>query len=243
VPTVDLLLVGVAFATSALTAVTGIGGGLLLISVMGQFLTPAAALPVHGIVQLGSNVSRAAFGWRDVRWELAAPYALGAALGAAIGSQVVVALEPAPFSILLGTFVLVLTWMPRLEVRRRLLARGPRFGVLGAVVTFLSMFVGAIGPVSAPFFLREGLERDELVVTHATCLSSVHLFKVAGFFVAGFALAPHLALVLAMLVATTLGSWAGTRWRGRVDERVFRHVFRWLVTLLGANLILRAALS
>ena len=77
----ELILISVAFFTSGLTAITGIGGGVLLLSVMVQFMTPAVAVPVHGVVQLASNASRAAFGWRDVRWGLVVPYALGAILG------------------------------------------------------------------------------------------------------------------------------------------------------------------
>lgn len=236
----DALLIGVACLTSLLTAITGIGGGLLLLSVMVQFLTPAAALPVHGVVQLASNASRAAFGWRHVRWELVGSYALGAFIGAMLGSRVVVALDPDPFRILLGVCVLVLTWMPRFETRRRLPGR---FLLVGGGVSFLSMFLGAIGPLSAPFFLRENLKRDALVVTHAACLSFLHAFKVLAFLTAGFTLSSHAVLLVGMPVAATLGSWIGTGFRGRLSERLFRHVFRILVTLLGSRLIWTAAVG
>lgn len=48
-----------AFCTSALTAAVGAGGGTLLILLMLQALPPAAAIPVHGTVQLASNTTRA----------------------------------------------------------------------------------------------------------------------------------------------------------------------------------------
>lgn len=234
------VLVLVAFLTSALTAIAGIGGGLVLISVMVQFLAPGAAVPIHGMVQLASNASRAAFGLSNVRWSLVVPYAAGTVVGAALGARVVVELDAVLFRVLLGGFILALTWMPKPKARRRLPGR---FFTLGGVVTFLSMFVGATGPLSAPFFLREGLERDELVCTHATCMTSVHAFKVAGFFAVGFALGPHALLLAGMLLASTLGSWVGTRYRGRLDERVFKRVFKWLVTVLGAKLVVEALLA
>ena len=55
------LLVPVAFVSSMLTAVLGIGGGVLWISVMPGLIVPAAVIPVHGVVQLASNASRALF--------------------------------------------------------------------------------------------------------------------------------------------------------------------------------------
>ena len=49
-----VLLVIASLATSFLTAAFGIGGGFTLIALM-ALLPPAALIPIHGIVQLGSN--------------------------------------------------------------------------------------------------------------------------------------------------------------------------------------------
>jgi hypothetical protein len=62
--TSDILLVAIAAGTSTLTAITGIGGGMMLIAIMPGFLPAAAIVPVHAAVQLFSNSSRAFFGWR-----------------------------------------------------------------------------------------------------------------------------------------------------------------------------------
>ena len=50
-------LIGVSFLTSTFTGIIGIGGGLMLISVMPGLLPAAAIVPVHGAVQLASNSS------------------------------------------------------------------------------------------------------------------------------------------------------------------------------------------
>ena len=52
-------LVALSLFTSALTAAAGIGGGLVLLSVMASFLPPIVVIPTHGVVQLGSNAGRA----------------------------------------------------------------------------------------------------------------------------------------------------------------------------------------
>ncbi|MCD8513817.1 MAG: hypothetical protein LRY63_11220 [Nitrincola sp.] len=49
-----VLLILSAAITSAITASIGIGGGILLLAIMAIVIPPAAVIPVHGIVQLGS---------------------------------------------------------------------------------------------------------------------------------------------------------------------------------------------
>ncbi|WP_161787446.1 hypothetical protein [Endozoicomonas numazuensis] len=51
-----LLLILAAFLTSAVTAVLGVGG-VLLITLMPGLIPVAAIVPVHGVVQFFSNTS------------------------------------------------------------------------------------------------------------------------------------------------------------------------------------------
>lgn len=82
----DLIAPGViAVLTSTLTAVTGIGGGSLLIASMPGFLPNAAIIPVHAIVQLFSNLSRALFAYKNVCWN----YVIGFLAGSVLGGHVV----------------------------------------------------------------------------------------------------------------------------------------------------------
>lgn len=53
------LLLGTSFLASLITVAFGIGGGALLLAVMAVTMPPAALIPVHGVVQVGSNLGRA----------------------------------------------------------------------------------------------------------------------------------------------------------------------------------------
>ncbi len=64
----DLLLILAAFGTSVITAIAGVGGGMILIAFMPGLLPASAIIPVHAIVQLFSNGSRALFGWQNIDW-------------------------------------------------------------------------------------------------------------------------------------------------------------------------------
>lgn len=52
---------------SMITAGLGAGGGLLLLVMMAMWVPPVAVIPVHGLVQLGSNAGRAGMTWRHIR--------------------------------------------------------------------------------------------------------------------------------------------------------------------------------
>lgn len=233
----ELTLIPFAFLTSLTAAIGGIAGGVILISVMPGFLPPAAIVPVHGVVQIASNVSRAAFGIRHVEWRIFWSYAAGAVGGALLGAQIVpyIAWENMPLA--LGIFILVFTWMPRL-------GSGPglpgRFTLLGAFQTALSLFIGIAGPLNMPFLLRENLGRDRTVITHSVQMTAMHLLKVVTLGILGFAFWPYWKLVVGMVVAASAGSWLGTKLRGYVPENVFRQGIKILITILAFRMILRA---
>ncbi|MFT5088725.1 MAG: putative membrane protein YfcA [Candidatus Latescibacterota bacterium] len=107
-----IFLVAASFFTSALTAVVGMGGGMLLISFMPTFLPIAAVVPVHGAVQIASNASRVLFGLRHIEWRIFWPFLGGAILGVALGSPLVMRLPSEHMPLLLVLWVLSLrrTW-------------------------------------------------------------------------------------------------------------------------------------
>ena len=61
---------------------------MLLIALMPGLVPTAAIIPIHAITQLTSNVSRAAFGWRDIDWSLIPAVTLGSWAGTRLRSMI-----------------------------------------------------------------------------------------------------------------------------------------------------------
>jgi hypothetical protein len=57
-PMLFLGLTVASFATAFIGVFTGTAGGLILLAVMAMVMPPAALIPVHTVVQLGSGVTR-----------------------------------------------------------------------------------------------------------------------------------------------------------------------------------------
>lgn len=215
------------------------GGGVLLIAVMGNVFSPAVLIPLHGVIQLGSNATRAAVLWKDIRLSICIPFALGAAIGATVASQVVLNLPEKPYRFSLAILILVLTWMPNFKNAPKV---PHKFFFLGCGATFLSFFVGATGPLTAPFYLRENLAKKVLVATKAAAQVFIHSMKVGAFFLLGFSFSPYWKLLVWMLIAATLGTFVGKFLLERLSQQAFRVAFKVVVTLLAIRMIAKAYL-
>ncbi len=233
----SLFLIIMAFLSSTLTAVVGLGGGMLLLAVMPVVLPAAAVVPVHGVVQLCSNASRSLFGSRELVLRLLPAFFCGVLIGVSFGSQAVLAVPPEYLPIPLGCFILLMTWLPNLKERLRLPGK---FLSLGFAQGFLTLFVGATGPLNLPILLRHGLTAGQVVATHALLMTIVHLLKVITFGLLGFTFVAHLPLMLGMIFAVTAGSWFGTKARNRVSETLLKKILQGLITLFALRMILTA---
>jgi uncharacterized membrane protein YfcA len=235
--TAAAILVGASFFTSALTAAFGLGGGLAMLALLGIFVPVAALIPVHGAVQLGSNAGRAWYQRVNIRRDVALPFVGGSVIGAIAGAFLVVQLPDAALKIVLGVFIVVITWA-KFPWIARLSKAG--LSVASAILAVLTMFVGATGPLVSPVLARF-LENDRkgLVATHAAVMVAQHGLKIVVFGLAGFAFGQWLPLIAAMIASGYLGTLSGTALLDRMPEETFRKWFRLLVTLLALDLLRR----
>jgi uncharacterized protein len=230
---VNGVLVLVSVLTSAVTAAIGVGGGLLMIMAMAQVMPAAALIPVHGMVQLGSNAGRTVLTWRHVDRALLAAFLPGVVLGALVAAWLLVRLPPGVLELCIAGFVFYSCWGPGLP--KRALGRAGTL-LAGALTTLLSSLVGASGPMVAAF-IKQGAEgRLGKVATFSACMSAQHLTKAFVFWVAGFVFRDWLALMLAMVAAGFLGTWLGLRLLHRLSEQRFDTLFKWALTLLALRL-------
>ena len=83
-----------------------------MIAFLAMLLPPIALIPIHEVVQLGSNGGRVAIMAKDVSWRPILPFTIGAIIGAGLGGAVVVQLA-------LGIFIIwaILVKMPPIQKR------------------------------------------------------------------------------------------------------------------------------
>lgn len=231
---VVLLVVTAAF-TSFLTAAIGVGGGVLLLAVLSVVMPVSAIIPVHGLVQFGSNANRSVMLWRHIDRTTVLYFLPGAVLGAAFAALFLVELPLPVLQIAIASFILYLCWGPRLP--GRVLGNWGTF-VAASLTTFLSHFVGATGPMVAAFIKQKHADsRQTSVATFAATMTLQHSPKAIVYGVAGFAFKEWLPLVILMILAGALGTKLGLMQLARWTDRRFAMLINTVLTLLAARLL------
>ena len=230
---VILLLAVTIAATSFLSGIFGMAGGMLLMGVLVAFFSVPAAMVVHAITQMAAN------GWRAVLWRahvdgrivlrylagLLAATAIFAAIDYVPSRAVVlISIGIAPF---IGLTV-PLAYAPRIDR-----AGGAELaGFIGGALQLLS---GVSGPALDMFFVRTAIDRRGVVATKASCQVLTHLAKLIYF--GGLASDGWEEIDLPLLPGAVLLAIAGTTLaRGaleRMSNAQFRRWTRWIVLALG----------
>jgi uncharacterized membrane protein YfcA len=231
----ELLLGIITFFTSTIAAVVGLGGGMILIAVLPSFLPINALVPVHGLTQMSSNLSRAFFGYKDVKTEVIPKFLLGSLFGIAFFASILyfISLEYVPLFI--GSYILLSLWSQRFN---ETIKRYESYVLIGFFQTGMSIVVGATGPLATTLLVKDYNEKHTVVATAAALMSITHLLKVFVFMFFGFVFFDYIEILTAMIIGAIAGSYAGTQLRDKIDGKKFMLVLKILLSLMAVKLIL-----
>jgi uncharacterized membrane protein YfcA len=231
------ILCGVSFLGSLIAGALGLGGGVLVLATMANLLPPTALVPIHGVVQLGSNLSRAVLSFKQTAMVIVPPFFAGTIIGAALGARFVVALPKPLLQLIIALFILASTWLPNL----RSTSTGKiKFFFVGIITTIVTMFVGGTGVLVGAFVAPACPERHQFVSTHSVVMTIQHGLKIITFALIGFAFGPYLALLVGLVSCSFVGSYAGKLLLNRLPEPIFRVALKTTLTLLSLQLLYSA---
>jgi uncharacterized membrane protein YfcA len=231
-----LVLIPAALLASAISGVLGMGGGSVLLAVMASGLDPALVVPIHGVVQLASNSTRTFVLLRSVAWKLVALYAPAMILGVWLGLRLYEGSTLPWFKPAIGVFIFSFLAWDRFKPERLEL---PDWAYIPAGIGggLLTITIGAAGPYLSAFFLRKDLDKERIIATKAAIQTLGHFLKIPAFLSIGFDYRSQLGIIGPLLACSIVGTMIGTWVLARVDEGVFRSVFRIALVLLAARLL------
>lgn len=218
-------------ATSFLSGLFGMAGGLVLIGVLLIALPVPVAMALHSVTQIACNVWRAVMWRRHIRIRTAACYVAGclAMLGIWSVWQYVPSLPVA--LVFLGLVPFAARLVPG-SVRPR--PENPLHAfAFGALCMTLMLLTGVAGPVLDQFFLNGRFDRREIVATKGACQmcgQGLKLLYFGGMVEKAASLDP--SLVLLAVAAALTGTGLSRRFLEAMDDTVFRRWAGGLVTAI-----------
>lgn len=230
------LLLVAGWLAATISGAVGFGGALLLLPVLVHVIGAKAAVPVLTVAQLLGNLSRAGFGWGEIRWRPVLLFSLGALPASLLGSRLFVAMSSVWVARLIGILLVAIVVLRHTRLGRGAIAEG-LLPLAGAAVGLLSALAGSAGPLGAAVFLGLRLPATAYVATEAASAALMHLTKSLAYGrYAALTLADlHRGLVLGG--AMVLGSWTGRKLVERLSEKRFGLLVEVLLIVAASSLV------
>ena len=235
-----VLIIISALATSLLSGLVGMAGGVVLMAVLVNILPVSSAMVLHGITQFTANGSRTLILRKHLMWRLLPGYIMGAGVAVAGFSTLLFVPEASVVLILVGLF----PWLARLQPKSSALniTRPASNIICGFSVTSAQLLAGAAGPLLDLFYLNSGLDRQTVVANKALTQTIGHLLRIFyyGAIISVATPLPNwlfLAAAIAAGIGTRLGTWLLARW----DDQRFQRVSGQIILATGTICILQGS--
>jgi uncharacterized membrane protein YfcA len=236
------LLLSAILATSIISGVLGMAGGMILMAILVSTFPVGTAMMLHGAVQATANGSRAWFLRTHIQWHVLPPYALGA--GLTVGAFTALAILPDADLILIA--VGLLPWLARLTPKLKGLeiSHRPTAFACGVVVTAAQLFAGASGPLLDVFYLNTRLNRFQVIASKAFTQTLGHLLKLLYYgLIIGVSGSVEAWLYVLAIITAIIGTRIGTRLLARVTDERFRTASSMLILAIAALCVVKGVLG
>ncbi len=247
-----IILIISALITSAISAVIGMGGGIILLGIMALIIPEGyLVIALHGIIQLVSNSTRTFVFKEHLKKNLIFEFFIGAVTGLFISALVIYLLmhflnvqSASEIKIdflksLIGIFILWYLYLKPKDKKGKKLS----FIGVGGISGISSIFVGATGPLIAPFFLNGHLKKENIIANKAACQVISHFGKIPIFiFLFGVNYFKEYEILVPLIIAVYIGTYLGKKILSFLSEKVFKIVFRICLTAIAIKLVVNEIL-
>ena len=201
---------------------------------------------LHGIIQLVSNITRSYVFREHIKKQIILQYSPGAILGLCLSALIILILIHT-FDVqsakdikvdilkpLIGIFIIWFLFGRRPKIKDEQL----HFFGVGAMSGLTTVFIGATGPLIAPFFLKGKLTKENIIANKAACQAISHTGKIPLFILFfKFNYFTELKILIPLTIAVFLGTNFGKQILQFIPENIFRILFKVALTLIAIKLI------
>ena len=234
----NTVLTLLSFFTAMMTSIAGAGGGTVLLASMLQFMNPSEAIPVHGVIQLSSNIARIWLLRKFVKWTIILKFSLLIPLGVYIGLEIFRNVDADDIKNLIGLFIIIALVLQNLKSIRKITISSNWYYLIGFLTGIFNILVGVIAPLLAVIIKHSLNEKKSIVGTLGYFGFVGNFTKIVGFSLIGFTFIEYIDTFLLMIPATLLGSRIGQYLLDKISNKFFFYIFQVILIALALRLLL-----
>ena len=236
-----LLAVAVAaFIGAMVSAITGVAGGVIVLTALLATVDPRAVVPLHSAVQLMANGSRLVTYVRHIQWRIVGRFAATVVPGSLIGAWLVSQIDPGMLQAVIAIAIVASLLIPDEYPNKRQSAPAHwLFYGLGFSNGILGMLIGSTGPLVTVALLYSGVVKERHIATKAACQAFSYLIKIPLFgFAIGFDYVQHAGTIILLGTAVILGTLVGKHLLTMLSRSAFTSLTRILLALIAFKMLL-----
>lgn len=231
------ILIITSFIAAFVSGAAGFGGALLLLPVVTACVGTEVAIPVLTIAQLIGNLSRMAFGIKQIDWKAAGLFSLTALPLAALGAFSFSVLPKDIVTRCIGAFLVAFVLFKAVR-KKPFVASKKTLLISGAAVGLVSGLAGSGGPIGAMVFLSLGLPPVAYIATEATTATAMHLLKTVIYSKLTSLDTTSAFIGLFMGVAMITGTFCANRMIKNVEKGAFQKYVSVLLCVVGIYMLI-----
>tara|TARA_Y100001970_G_scaffold185591_1_gene225729 strand:+ start:20927 stop:21673 length:747 start_codon:yes stop_codon:yes gene_type:complete len=243
-----ILLIITAFITSSISAVIGMGGGIILLGIM-AILIPEGymVIALHGIIQLVSNTTRTYVFRNHLKKDIIKEFSIGAIIGVILSIIIIIILiqlfqvssaNEIKIEILKPLIGLFIIWYLFFKSKKNDIKINS-FIPVGLISGLSSIFIGATGPLIAPFFLNKSLLKENIIANKAACQMITHITKIPLFiYLFNVNYIKQYNILIPLILAVFIGTHLGKKMLEFIPEPLFKKLFKTALFIISIKLIL-----
>src|SRR3989338_2342207 len=231
-----ILLLFVSWLAATIFGIAGFGGSLIILPVFSYLIGAKKAIPILTIAWMMGNLSRAAFGYKEIQWRPVVYFCVGALPAAVLGARMFVELPAGVVLKAIGIFLLVVVIYRHISIK--FILPEAWFIPWGALVGFLSSVLGSAGPIGAVAFLSLNLAPTAYVASEAVTAVLMHFTKTVVYGRYALITPEDLKMGILLGLAMVAGSWTARKFIKKLPGKVFNRFVDILLGLAAISLFL-----
>ena len=237
-----------ALITSSISAVIGMGGGIILLAIMAIIIPDGyMAIALHGIIQMFSNGTRTFIFRNHLKKQLLWEFFQGSFIGLGLSTIIIYTItqyydvssaNQIKFEFLKPIIGIYIIWYLYLKGPKKK-KKNKLFRIVGLIGGISSVFIGAAGPLIAPFFLRDSLDKKNIIANKAASQMITHITKIPLFiYFFNMNYNAELKTILPLILGVYMGTNFGKKILNFIPENLFKKIFKITLLIIAIRLIL-----